>query len=70
MKTPKLKRTRTAENKKIDLAIKYRDEGKASGGGMVNPKRVRKTLEARNIPVTQAKPNPSGKARAGRRRST
>jgi hypothetical protein len=70
MKTPKLKRTRTAETKKIDLAIKYRDQGKASGGGTVNPKRVRKGLEARNLPLTQAKPKPSGKSRSGRRRST
>jgi hypothetical protein len=70
MKTQKLKRTRSAENKKIDLAIKYQDQGKATGGGTVNLKRIRRKLEARNLPLAHATPKPSGKMRRGRHRST
>jgi hypothetical protein len=54
MKTPKLKNTRAAENRKIDLAVKYDRKGKATGGGALHPRKVRKTMEARNIPVKRA----------------
>jgi hypothetical protein len=70
MKTAKLKNTRGAESRKIDLAVKYRDEGKATGGGMISPKKARRRIEARNLPVQPKPANPSTKQRAGRRRST
>jgi hypothetical protein len=70
MKIPKLKRSRAAEAKKIDLAEKYREQGKETGGGRMSIKKVRKTLEARNLPLTHRTPRPSGKQRSGRRRST
>jgi hypothetical protein len=51
MKHPRLKASRQSEKKKIDLAIKYADQGKATGGGHINPKRARRKLEARNVPM-------------------
>jgi hypothetical protein len=72
MKTPRLKRTRTAERRKADFAIKYREQGKASGGGYTNLKKGRHALEARDLPL-QHKPRNSGagkKQRRGRHRAT
>jgi hypothetical protein len=51
MKKGKLKNSRAAEARKIDLAVKYQSEGKATGGGRQHPRKVRKTMEARNVPV-------------------
>jgi hypothetical protein len=70
MKSTRLKKTRGAETKKIDLAIKYRDEGKATGGGRVGVKKARRALEARDLPVQRKPAKPSNKQRPGRRRST
>jgi hypothetical protein len=72
MKTPRLKRTRSAERRKVDLAIKYREQGKASGGGYSNLKKGRHALEARNLPVQRKPRNPGAgkKQRAGRHRAT
>jgi hypothetical protein len=70
MKTAKLKTTRTAERRKVDLAIKYRDEGKATGGGRTGVKKIRRGMEARNLPLQKHTPKPSGKQKTGRRRST
>jgi hypothetical protein len=70
MKIAKLKKTRSAEKKKIDLAVKFQKEGKATGGGRIGPKKVRRSLEARNLPLQRKPAKPSNKQRAGRRRST
>jgi hypothetical protein len=72
MKTPRLKRTRSAEAKKLEPAVKYREQGKASGGGRVGVKKGRRALEARNLPLQRAPRNPAAgkKQRAGRHRAT
>ena len=72
IKTPRLKRTRRAKAKKLDLAVKYREQGKASGGGRGGVKKGRHALEARNLPVQRAPRNPAAgkKQRPGRHRAT
>jgi hypothetical protein len=65
-----LKSTRSAEKRKIDLAVKYQAQGKATGGGRTRIKKIRRKLEARNLPLTHPVAKPSGKQRKGRRRST
>jgi hypothetical protein len=72
MKTPRLKHTRNAERRKVDLAIKYREQGKASGGGYISTKKARHALEARNLPLQQAPRSPDAgkKQRRGRHRAT
>jgi hypothetical protein len=70
MKTPRLKRTRSAEAQKLDLADKYRRDGKATGGGRIGVKKARRALEARNMPVQRKPAKKTVKQRAGRRRST
>jgi hypothetical protein len=72
MKTPRLKRTRSAEHRKLDLAIKYREQGKASGGGYSGVKKGRRALEARNLPLQRAPRHPAAgkKQRPGRHRAT
>jgi hypothetical protein len=70
MKTVRLKRTRSAESQKIDLAEKYRRQGKATGGGRIGVKKARRSLEARNLPLQRKPAKTSAKQRTGRRRST
>jgi hypothetical protein len=72
MKTPRLKRIRDREQRKIDLAIKYREHGKASGGGRIGVKKGRHALEARNLPLQRKPANPAAgrKERRGRHRAT
>lgn len=61
-----LKSSREAESRKVDLAVKYAEEGVASGGGHVNPKKVRHSIEARYLPIFERIPTPSRKAKHGR----
>ena len=70
MKTPRLKRTRSAESQKVDLAEKYRRQGKATGGGLIGIKKARRALEARNLPLQRKPAKKTTKQRTGRRRST
>jgi hypothetical protein len=66
MKTQRLKRTRSAEAKKLDLAIKYREQGEASGGGRGGVKKGRRALEARNLPLQRTAKSGSGQKAAAR----
>ena len=66
-RTARLKSNRRAEARKIALAVKYADRGAATGGGRVNPKKIRRKMEARFIPLLQRLSKPSRKQKRGRR---
>lgn len=71
MATPRLKRSKSSEQRKVTLAIKYREQGSATGGGRTKqPKKARRALEARNIPLAKPRSKAGVKQRAGRRRAT
>jgi hypothetical protein len=65
----RLKLTRLAEARKIDLAEKYSARGVATGGGRTGTKKIRRTLEARFVPIAERPAKRSKKAKKGRRRS-
>ena len=69
MAVPRLKNTRSAERNKLSRAIKIREEGKETGGWRINIKKVGRTLEARNLPLTKKTSRPSNKQKKGRRRT-
>jgi hypothetical protein len=71
MGTPGLKNTRSAERRKVDLAVKYRERGKATGGGRITAKKVAGRLEARNLPLQRAPKHPQAghKQRRGRHKT-
>ncbi len=68
MKT-RLKSTRSAERRKVELAVKYSEQGSATGGGHRSQKKLRKQMEARFLPVYQAMPKATNKKKKGRRRT-
>jgi hypothetical protein len=72
MGVPRLKSNRNTERRKVELAVKYRDQGKATGGGRITAKKVAGRLEARNLPTQRAPKHPQAghKQRRGRHRST
>jgi hypothetical protein len=72
MAIPRIKHNRSTERRKIELAVKYREQGKATGGGRITAKKVAGRLEARNLPLQRAPKHPQAghKQRRGRRRST
>jgi hypothetical protein len=72
MAIPRLKQNRTAERRKITLAVKYREQGKATGGGRITAKKAAGRLEARNLPLQRAPKHPQAghKHRRGRHGST
>jgi hypothetical protein len=71
MATQRLKSTRSAERRKVDLAVKYREQGKASGGGRITAKKAAGGLEARNLPLQRAPKHPQAghKQRRGRHKT-
>jgi hypothetical protein len=71
MGIPRLKRTRSGERRKVDLAVKYREQGKATGGGRITAKKVAGRLEARNLPLQRApkRPQAGHKQRRGRHKT-
>ncbi len=69
MGVPRLKTNRKTERRKVSLAVKYKGQGKATGGGRITAKKTRRKLEARNIRIRKTAPK-KVKARTGRRRST
>ena len=72
MGIPRLKANRRTEQRKIDLAVKYHEQGKASGGGRITAKKAAGRLEARNLPLQRTPKHPQAghKQRRGRHRST
>jgi hypothetical protein len=71
MATQRLKSTRSAERRKVDLAVKYREQGKASGGGRITAKKAAGRMEARNLPLQRAPKHPQAghKQRRGRHKT-
>jgi hypothetical protein len=71
MATQRLKSTRSAERRKVELAVKYREQGKASGGGRITAKKAAGRLEARNLPLQRAPKHPQAghKQRHGRHKT-
>lgn len=54
---------------KIERAVKYRERGVIGGESRINPKELRRTMEAAYIPVYEDIPKPSRKRKHGRRHS-
>jgi len=66
-KTLRLKSSRKAETRKVDLAIKYARRGSATGGGRIGAKKLRRNIEARSVPMFQRPGAPRKKMKTGRR---
>jgi hypothetical protein len=65
-----LKSRRTAEVKKLSLAEKYAQRGIATGGGRIVLKKVRRSMESREVPLAlQAGTSKGGKIKKGRKRT-
>jgi hypothetical protein len=66
-KKTRIKTRRKAERSKLEAAARFIERGGATGGGRIGTKKLRRSLEAHNIPMVQSLRKPA-KSRKGRRR--